>query len=372
MRTSYKKRILLLIICCLLLSILSGCKEKKPDPTPAYVPQVKPTEAPEVSTDWEKELQDYLETATLKSTTNAVLYISQNNYMELNLQKGSTIDVIQQKGYDLYGCENSSGVKYVDADGHVIKEYIGNDRLLLKAVYSPQNFTIQFFQDNERDTDLNAIICAFDKPISASDLHIGKVMGNECIIGLTDKNRNEVLSASQKEVKIEDFGTCVNYSTQTVDLYVKKVPITFHQERLDTYEVSTEGFLEQSLNTSKEKYDSISFTEHTDLSALKDLGYKDVTIQIETEIRATNGKQLIRILNTWPEGKKGLDDATIFDSGKIDMSNKDGELMSYKESVTIPIEDISDEIYIVYGAEGLPFVNNDWKSECLAITITFN
>lgn len=373
MRTNFNKRILLLIICCLLLSSLSGCKNDKSDPAPAYVPQAEPAEAPEVSTDWEKELQDYLKTATLKATTNAVLHTGQKgSYMELQLQKGATIDVHQKRGYDLIGYENSSGVKYVDADGHVIKEYIGNDRLLLKAVYSTQDFTIQFCKDSGRDTDLNALICAFDKPITATDLHIGKVMGDECIIGLTDKNGNEVLSAGQEIVYIEDFGSCVNYSTRTVDLYVKTAKINFHKERLSTYEVSTEGFLEQSLNTTKEKCDSLSFAEYTDLPTLKALGYENVIIQIETQIRATNGKQLIRILNDWPEEKKELDDVTLFNSGKIDLATKEGDSKEYQVTVTIPIEKISDKIYIAYNAEGLPLANNDWKSNGLALTITFS
>ena len=254
-------------------------------------------------------IQEYLETATLKETTNAVLHTGQKgNYMEFNLQKGDTIQVLQKSGYDLIGYENSSGVKYVDADGRVLKEYKGNNILLLKASFSAQDFTVKFYRDTERATELNAIICAFDKPISARDLHVGKVLGDDCIIGFTDKNGRDVLSAGQKEIYIEDLRACVNYSTCTVDLYVKTTCITFHKERLDTYEVSTEGFLNQSLNSSGIQFDTVSISDYTDLSALRALGYKNVTIQIETEIRATNGKQFIRILNAWPEDKKELDD----------------------------------------------------------------
>lgn len=373
MRLSYKKKTQLLIICSLVFALLSGCGNDDPEPTSATIFPDKNTEATEANTDWEKELQDYLETATLKETTNAVLHTGQKgNYMELHLQKGDTIDVLQKSGYDLVGYENSSGVKYVDADGRVLKEYVGNNILLLKASFSAQDFTIQFFRGNDRATELNAIICAFDKPIAATDLHVGKVFDDDCIIGFTDKEGKDVLSASQKKVYIEDFGACVNYSTRTVELHVKTTLLSFHKERLDTYEVSTEGFLNQSLNSSGNQYDAVSIADYTDLAAIKALGYKNVTIQIETEIRATNGKQLIRILNAWPEDKKELDDVTIFDSGKIDLANKDGELLSYTNSVTIPIEQISDEIFIVYNAEGLPFVDNDWKSECLSITLTFS
>lgn len=373
MRIRYKKRTQLLIICCLFFALLSGCGDDDTEPTFATMPQTKPTEVRIDNTDWEKDLQDYLETAMLKETTNAVLHTGQKgNYMELHLQKGDTIDVLQKSGYDLVGYENSSGVKYVDADGRVLKEYVGNNILLLKASFSAQDFTITFFRGDDRATELNQIICAFDKPISAADLHVGKVIGEECIIGFTDESGHDVLSASQKEVYIEDLGTCVNYSTRTVDLHVKTTSISFHKERLDTYEVSTEGFLNQSLNSSGKQYDTVSIADYTDLASIKALGYKNVTIQIETEIRATNGKQLIRILNAWPEDKKELDDVTIFDSGKIDLANKDDERLSYKNSVTIPIEQISDEIFIVYNAEGLPFADNDWKSECLSITITFS
>lgn len=373
MRISNKKITHLLIICSLVFVLLSGCGNDDPEPTSATMFPDKNTEATEANTDWEKELQDYLDTATLKETTNAVLHTGQKgNYMELHLQKGDTIDVLQKSGYDLVGYENSSGVKYVDADGRVLKEYVGNNILLLKASFSAQDFTITFFRGDDRATELNQIICAFDKPISAADLHVGKVIGEECIIGFTDESGQDVLSASQKEVYIEDLVTCVNYSAHTVDLRIKTTSISFHKERLDTYEVSTEGFLNQSLNSSGNQYDTVSIADYTDLASIKALGYNNVTIQIETEIRATNGKQLIRILNAWPEDKKELDDVTIFDSGKIAMANKDGERLSYKNSIKIPIEQISDEIFIVYNAEGLPFTDNDWKSECLSITITFS
>ena len=374
MQIRYIKRTHLLIVCCLLAVLLFGCRNDDPEPTSATMPQNNSADSNIHNADWEKELQDYLETATLKETTNAVLHTGQKgNYMELHLQKGDTIDVLQKSGYDLVGYENSSGTKYVDADGRVLKEYVGNNVLLLKASFSPQEFTIRFYKDDERATDLNAIICAFDKPISAMDLHVGKVLGDDCIIGLTEKNGNDVLSAGQKEVYIENLGSCVNYSARTVDLYVKTTCINFHEERLDTYKVSTDGYLNQSLNSSGKQYDFISFEEHaTDLSALKALGYENVIIQIETEIRATNGKQSIRILNAWPEDKKALDDVTIFDSGKIDLANKDGERRSYRDSATISIEDISDEIFIVYNADGSILANGEWKSECLSISITFS
>lgn len=373
MRTSYKKRTRFLIIGCLILALLTGCGKDDPDPGPAITPQTKPTETSVHNTDWEKELQDYLKTATLKDATNAVLYTGQKgNYMELHLKKGETIDVLQKSGYDLVGYENSSGVKYVDADGKVLKEYVGNNILLLKASFSAQDFTIRFFRENNRATDLNQIICAFDKPISAADLHVGNVIGDDCIIGFTDKSGNDVVSASKKKVYIEDLGACVNYSECTVDLYIKTTCISFHKERLDTYEVTTDGFLNQSLNTAGKQYDTISIADYTDLSALKALGYENVTIQIETEIRATNGKQLIRILNAWPEEKKELDDVTIFDSGKIDLANTDGKSMTYTNTVTIPIEQISDDIFIAYNSEGMGFGNKDWKSECVSITITFS
>lgn len=373
MRISYKKRTRFLIIACLIFALLAGCGKGDPEPTSANTPQTNPTEASEYNTDWEKELQDYLETATLKETTNAVLHTGQKgNYMELHLQKGDTIDVLQKSGYDLVGYENSSGVKYVDADGLVLKEYVGNNILLLKASFSAQDFTVRFFRDNSRATDLNQIICAFDKPISAADLHVGNVIGDDCIIGFTDMNGNDMISASQKKIYIEDLGSCVNYSTCTVDLYVKTTCISFHKERLNTYEVTTDGFLKQSLNSSGKQYDTVSIADYTDLSALKALGYKNVSIQIETEIRAAHGKQYIRILNAWPEDKKALDDVTIFDSGKLDLANKEGELTSYKSSATIPIEQISDELFVVYNAEGIGFGNKDWKSECLSITITFS
>lgn len=358
---------------CLIFALLVGCGKDNPEPTSANTPQTNPTEASEYNTDWEKELQDYLKTATLKDTTNAVLHTGQKgNYMELNLKKGETINVFQKSGYDLVGYENSSGVKYVDADGLVLKEYVGNNILLLKASFSAQDFTIRFFRDTNRATDLNQIICAFDKPISAADLHVGNVLGDDCIIGFTDMNGNDVVSASQKKVYIEDLRPCVNYTTRTVDLHVKTTRISFHKERLDTYEVTTDGFLNQSLNNSGQQCDSVSIADYTDLPALKALGYKNISIQIETEIRATNGKQYILILNAWPEDKKALDDVTIFESGKIELANKDGELLSYGNSFTIPIDQISNEIYIVYNAEGLPFANNNWKSECLSITITFS
>lgn len=373
MRISSKKRIRFLIIACLIFALLAGCGKDDPEPISETTPPTKSLEVSEYNTDWEKELQDYLKTATLKESTNAVLHTGQKgNYMELHLQKGETIDVLQKSGYDLVGYENSSGVKYVDADGLVLKEYVGNNILLLKASFSAQDFTVRFFRDNSRATDLNQIICAFDKPISTSDLHVGNVIGDDCIIGFTDLDGKDVVSASQKKIYIEDLGSCVNYSTCTVDLYVKTTCISFHKERLDTYEVTTDGFLNQSLNSSGKQYDTVSVADYTNLSALKALGYKNVFIQIETEIRATNGKQYIRILNAWPEDKKALDDVTIFDSGKLDLANKEGELTSYKSSATIPIEQISDELFIVYNAEGIGFGNKDWKSECLSITITFS
>jgi hypothetical protein len=36
------------------------------------------------------------------------------------------------------------------------------------------------------------------------------------------------------------------------------------------------------------------------------------------------------------------------------------------------LEQISDELFIVYNEEGIGFGNKDWKSECLSITITFS
>ena len=111
MKINYKKKIPFFIICCLLLALLAGCGKADSEPDSVVIPQEEPTEAFDNNTDWEKELQDYLETATLKETTNAVLHTGQKgNYMELHLQKGDTIKSL----LDLAGIYEDSDLRLIN------------------------------------------------------------------------------------------------------------------------------------------------------------------------------------------------------------------------------------------------------------------
>ena len=103
------KIIFMLLIC---VSLLSGCGKSDDTVEPELPsPTEAPTPAPVPDIDWELELTEYLKTAKLKPSTNAVVHTGQTGvYMELSLRKGSHIDVLQKRGYLFEGYETKDGV----------------------------------------------------------------------------------------------------------------------------------------------------------------------------------------------------------------------------------------------------------------------
>lgn len=361
---------LLLILLLMCLFFVAGCrKENSSDaPEPVDPTPVMPVDEPEY--DGEQELTEYLETAQLKPSTNAVVHTGQSGgYMELTLKKGSRIDVLQKRGYTFEGYETKDGVQYVDSNGTVVKEYIGNNTLLLKAAFLPAEFTVRFFLDGRQTKDLNSVIYSFDKPLDPSSIHLGKELNGTCIIGYKDKAGNLVVKANTKSINIKDLGASVDYEANTVDLHAVTTDVALSHVRANTYQVSDKGFLKQSLDSKGTKYDFVVVDECVDIDALKVLGYANATISIECDIKAESGKQQIKILRDWPETEKEVKDVTLFDSKKVDYTNTN---TSYTGSVTVPIDEIGESIYIVYTAHGLPIKSNGWKSDGMEVKVSFS
>lgn len=359
-----------LLLC---VSLLSGCGKPKlddsTDPAPAPT-SVVPSPDPAPDLDWEKELTEYLETAKLKPSTNAVVHTGQSGvYMELSLQKGAHIDVLQKRGYTFEGYETKDGVQYVDSTGKVIKEYIGNNKLLLKASFLPEEFTVRFFLDGQQSKDLNSVIYFFDEPLDPASIHLSKELNGACIIGFEDGVGNQVINADTESISIKDLGACVDYDAKTVDLHAVTTDVVLSHIRASTYQVTDKGFLEQSLDSKGTKYDFVDVDECVDINALKALGYINATISIECDIKAESGKQQITILSDWPETEKGLKDVTLFDSEKLDYANMNE---SYKDSITLPIDDVDSSLYVAYTAHGLPIKSDGWKSDGMEVKVSFS
>ena len=362
------KIIFMLLIC---VSLLSGCGKSDDTVEPELPsPTEAPTPAPVPDIDWELELTEYLKTSKLKPSTNAVVHTGQTGvYMELSLRKGSHIDVLQKRGYLFEGYETKDGVQYVDSNGKVVKDYIGNNTLLLNASFLPEEFTVRFYINEQQAKDLNSVIYSFDKPLEPSSIHLGKEINGVCIIGYKDYAGNLVIEPNTQSINIKDLGACVDYDAKTVDLHAVTTDVALSHIRASTYQVSDKGFLEQSLDSKGTKYDFADVDECIDISALKTLGYANATINIECDIRAESGKQQIIVLRDWPETDKGVKEVTLFDSGKIDYANSDE---SYKGSITVPIDEIGPSIYVAYTSHGLPIKSSGWKSDGLEIVISFS
>ncbi|NBI68199.1 hypothetical protein D1646_15600 [Pseudoflavonifractor sp. 60] len=216
-----QKLLLILLLMCLFFAVGCGKESSSDAPEPVDLTPVMPVDEPEY--DWEQELTEYLETAQLKPSTNAVVHTGQSGgYMELTLKKGSRIDVLQKRGYTFEGYETKDGVQYVDSNGTIVKEYIGNNTLLLKAAFLPAEFTVRFFLDGQQTKDLNSVIYSFDKPLDPSSIHLGKELNGVCIIGYKDKAGNLVVKANTKSINIKDLGASVDYEANTVDLHASQ------------------------------------------------------------------------------------------------------------------------------------------------------
>lgn len=150
----------------------------------------------------------------------------------------------------------------------------------------------------------------------------------------------------------------------TVAIYFELEP------RLDTYTITDEGFLNQTLNNTGKQYDCLEFSNYTDLEKLKELGYSTAHLVIECEVQATSGKQYINVLSKWPEDKKKMDDYVLFESGNIDLVNKEEKSETYVAKIDIPLEKIGEQLYFVYNAGG-SMTEDSWKSNGLAITVIF-
>ena len=301
------------------------------------------------------------------------MYVDGNSIIEAQIIEGEKITIPQKTGYNFK--EGTTGgkekEKYIDSTGKFIRKYNGNNILLLKACYEPIEFEVRFFKNNERIRDLKQITVGYDQDLS-KDLHIGETINEkECIYGWKDLNGNLVARCGDSEVYISDLGDCVNYSENTVDLYMDTVAICFEPEpRLDTYTITDEGFLNQTLNNTGKQYDCLEFSNYTDLEKLKELGYSTAHLVIECEVQATSGKQYINVLSKWPEDKKKMDDYVLFESGNIDLVNKEEKSETYVAKIDIPLEKIGEQLYFVYNAGG-SMTEDSWKSNGLAITVTF-
>ena len=359
-----------LLLC---ISLLSPCG-KPDDPTdPAPAPtQVVPSPDPTPDLDWEKELTEYLETAKLKPSTNAVVHTGQSGvYMELSLQKGSHIDVLQKRGYTFEGYETKDGVQYVDSTGKVTKEYIGNNKLLLKASFLPEEFTVRFFLDGQQSKDLNSVIYFFDEPLDPASIHLGKELNGTCVIGFEDGGGNQVISADTESISIKDLGACVDYDAKTVDLHAITIDVALSYVRKNTYQINDNGFLKQSLDSKGTKYDSVDLEKETDIGALKALGYTTATIHIECSFKTESGKPQIKVLKEWPKEKKDIKNATLSNKND-DNKNFDEEKNRYYNTITIPMDELGSSIYVAYNTSGVPLKSDGWKSDGVEVKVSFS
>lgn len=345
--------------------LMTGCGHEPVLPTPEPVPDVTETIA-----DWTEILEDYIKKTKLKPETNAVLYIEGDIIVEAEVLEGEYINIPNKTGYNFEGFVTSENDKYVDSKGMFTRTYNGNNILLLKASFIPQEFEVSFFKKNERIRDLFQFTCAYDQDLS-EDLHIGDVINqNECIFGWKDSEDNLVVKCGDEDVYIADLAECVDYSKNTVDLYIDAVMTSFYWQRLTHYDITENGFLNQTLNNAGEKNDCLDFSVYTDLKKLKELGYSTVHLKIECDVKATFGKQYINILSDWPEDEKELKEYVLFESGNIDLANKEGKAETYVKEVDIPLASIGEKIYIAYNAGG-SITEDSWKSQVIAITVTF-
>ena len=362
-----KKVINLLIIFCMCL-LLTACGDN--EPTVSESDTVIPTEKIQPVVNWEDVLREYIEKTKLKPNTNAVLYVESDIIVEVQIIEGESINIPSKTGYNFNGYITEDDVKYVDSTGRFIRKHTGNNILLLKASFEPIEFEVRFFKDNERIRDLKQITVGYDQDLS-KDLHIGDIIEQtECIYGWKDLTGNLVAQCGDNEVYISDLGDCVNYSDNTVDLYMDTVAIFFNWERLDSYTITDEGFLNQTLNNAGKKYDCLKFTDHTDLEKLKNLGYSTAHVVVECDVKATSGKQYLNILSEWAEDKKQMDEYLLFESENIDLANKEEKSETYVKEVDIPLEKLGEQIFFAYNAGGT-IAEDNWKSDVLAITVTF-
>ena len=361
------KKFINLLMIFLMCLIMAACKKDDPIEPGAVV--LDPVDIEPV-VDWEDVLREYIEKTKLDPNTNVVLYVEGNTIIEAQIIEGEVINPPKKMGYNFKGGITSDNVKYIDSTGRFIRKHNGNNILLLKASYEPIEFEVRFFKDNERIRELKQITVGYDQELS-KDLHIGDLIDEkECIYGWKDLNGNLIAQCGDREVYISDLGDCVNYSDNTVDLHMDTVMICFNWERLDTYIITDEGFLNQTLNNTGKKYDCLEFSNHTDMEKLKELGYSTAHVVIECGVNATSGKQYLNILSEWPEDKKELEKCLLFESENIDLANKEEKSETYVKEVDIPLDKMGEQIYFAYNAGGT-LAEDSWKSDVLAITVTF-
>lgn len=380
------KNIAIFAVSALILLSLVGCKSRDTSSTTSasvLSPKVEETVQPAV--DWETNLKNKIKTATLESDTNAIVCMDQSgdSYRQFHLVKGSTVEILERQGYRFDGYKSGDGVTYVDENGEVIKECAEKDLLYLKAEFEPEEFTINFFQNGRTETDKATLTCLYTDDI-LPELRLGRTIKNSegdelCVVGYADENGNIVIDGNDISVKIEDLVGCVNYTDKTVNLYDIITPISWKQVRLNAYDVSDKGILNQTLNSSGIAKDVFDIGENIDVVALKSVGYTYAEITLECEISAMGGTQYIQVLNAWPDDKKEIENHLLLDSGKIEIKTESGESETYTEQPTkVSIDNFIDEdgntiecIYVGYNAGGLPIAKKNWTSGSMSIEIKF-
>lgn len=364
-----RKRILMFFILLILL-IVAGCSGKEDSssldlvPTNNKMEDIEETEEvpvyPAIEPDSEHEIRIRTDIS--------------DEYRDVTLAVGEYVDIPHRQGYTFHGYQddkNGGGVTYIDEKGQYINEYHGTELLVLWPVYTANEYRITICEEGKPLECINDFICDYDEALNGLPWEnvivrdgADKSDKNSVIIGFTAGDGQLTLESKDKSVTVKKLEEYANHQENTLSLNVLTTDIEYSWSCLNTRRVSNDGLLKQTFETKGEGYDVFSLNEDIDIEALKNIGYKEV--KVDLTMCSLQGDGIPRIVVTSQEAIKNKDikKYTLIDTDKI---KEDVQTKEYFNSYLIPIDDLTGDFYVYYNCETIG--NKTW--DCSSITIEF-
>ena len=294
-------------------------------------------------------------------------------YRDVSIQKGVSIEIPHILGYTFQGYEDEQGTKYIDENGNFVRDYYGTELLTLWAQYIPDEYEIVICENNMPLENFNKIICKYDAAIY-NDLPFGREIKKDrkedkeesyVVIGFADEDSEQIISLGQEEVTLKSLGDYANHEEKELMLNIVSTDITYFWNNLNTRIISNDGFLKQNLEG--KCYDTFSTNEDVDLDILKALGYKEAVIKLEFSFETEAASPRIVVLNQAAVKKKELKKNVIIDTDKIRIEELEGK--NYCNEYIIPMEELTGEFYVYYNSEDV--LGKEWNCTSITMEIRF-
>lgn len=329
----------------------------------------------EVVADKFQDSEDKDNDKLVKQGTARLKTLGTEEYRDVIIKKGASIELPHILGYSFQGYEDEQGTCYIDKNGKFTRDYYGTELLILWAKYLPNEYEIVMCHNNVPLEKFNIITCKYNSKIY-DDLPFGREIEKNrkedkdesyVVIGFADASGNQIISLEQEEVVFSDLEKYADHDGKILQLNIVSTDITYFWHNLSTRIISNNGFLKQELGNEKVSCDMFSVLEDIDLETLVKLGYKNAIVNLEFSFEADKAKPRVIILTEEASKKKELKKEAIIDTGKIKTDEVDGNI--YSNRYIVPIEDISGDFYVYYNSDGVS--GKEWNCTSITMEIHF-